>query len=149
MISEERITKTILKWLVSNSWEILCFDFPQSGTGRFLHPNAGAEKNLGSINPDIVAVKDSSCVFFENKNRYDYSDHEKVRMMRETTEYSNDIEVLLDGRPIQSIFYGIGYPQKCYQTETDHTRNMTDFIIGVSSQNEVSILYNPHEIPFV
>ena len=45
MMREEHVTKATLKWLLANGWEIVCFDFPQSGTGRFLHPNnAESEK---------------------------------------------------------------------------------------------------------
>ena len=38
-MTEESVTKSILKWLMQNNWIIVCFDFPQSGTGHFLHPN--------------------------------------------------------------------------------------------------------------
>ena len=40
-MKEEQVTKAVLKWLIANKWEIVCFDFPQSGTGRILHPNGG------------------------------------------------------------------------------------------------------------
>jgi hypothetical protein len=32
-ITEEQVTKAILDWLEANDWKIICFDFPQSGTG--------------------------------------------------------------------------------------------------------------------
>ena len=38
-------------------WYIVCFDFPQSGTGILIHPDSGrSEKNKGSINPDIPSL---------------------------------------------------------------------------------------------
>lgn len=40
-MNEEKVTKCLLKWLIDNGWEIVCYDFPQSGTGRLLHPNKG------------------------------------------------------------------------------------------------------------
>ena len=67
-MTEEQVTKSLLKWLSDHQWEIICFDFPQSGTGRFLHPNGDTNKNKDTINPDIVAVKDNICLFFENKD---------------------------------------------------------------------------------
>ena len=36
---EEQVTKNILDWLESNGWKIICYDFPQSGTGVLLHLN--------------------------------------------------------------------------------------------------------------
>ena len=38
-LTEEQATKAILDWLEENGWKIICFDFPQSGTGVSLHPN--------------------------------------------------------------------------------------------------------------
>ena len=66
-MKEEQVTKSVLKWLLDNKWEIICFDFPQSGTGRLLHPNSTQEKNKGAINPDIVAVRDGVCLFSPQK----------------------------------------------------------------------------------
>ena len=63
-MTEETVTKLLLEWLMNNGWEIICFDFPQSGTGRLLHPNGSTEKNKNAINPDIVAVRNGTCVFF-------------------------------------------------------------------------------------
>ena len=76
-MQEEQVTKSILKWLIENGWNIVCFDFPQSGTGHFLHPNGTNHKNKDSINPDIVAVKGNTCLFFENKARFYYPDYQK------------------------------------------------------------------------
>ena len=68
---EENVTKNILQWLQINKWEIICFDFPQSGTGVLLHLNDinRTEKNKGGIIPDIIAVKNGIAVFFENKDK--------------------------------------------------------------------------------
>ena len=38
-MTEEQVTKALLQHLTDNGWHIVCFDFPQSGTGRVLHPN--------------------------------------------------------------------------------------------------------------
>ena len=52
---EEQVTKNILDWLEGNGWKIICYDFPQSGTGVLLHLNNSnrTEKNKGGIIPDI------------------------------------------------------------------------------------------------
>ena len=89
MMKEEQVTKALLKWLIDNNWKIICFDFPQSGTGRVLHPNnANDEKNKDSIIPDIVAVKDEVCVFFENKDRFYYPDYKKQHSLIISDDYS-------------------------------------------------------------
>lgn len=44
-MTEEQVTKALLQYLTDNGWHIVCFDFPQSGTGKVLHPNnADGEK---------------------------------------------------------------------------------------------------------
>ena len=64
-MTEENVTKKLLGWLQDNGWDIVCYDFPQSGTGIFLHPNDTLEKNKDSINPDIVAVKEKNVYFLK------------------------------------------------------------------------------------
>ena len=36
---EEFVTINIIKWLKNYNWDIVCYDFPQSGTGVMIHPN--------------------------------------------------------------------------------------------------------------
>lgn len=36
---EENVTKKIIKYLKKNEWEIISFDFPQSGTGIMILPD--------------------------------------------------------------------------------------------------------------
>ena len=74
-MTEEEITKSILKWLIENNWEIICFDFPKSGTGIFLHPNGSSNKNKDSINIDIIAIKNGISLFFENKDRFSFPEY--------------------------------------------------------------------------
>ena len=56
-IREEEATKFLLKWLITKGWEIVASDYPQSGTGKALHPNDTDDKTLGIIIPDIIAIK--------------------------------------------------------------------------------------------
>lgn len=140
-MTEEQVTKTILGWLLKEGWEIVCYDFPQSGTGVFLHPNGSTEKNKDTINPDIVAVKNGICVFFENKSYFYYPDFEKVDMLRNTSDYSEAISNLLRNYQINSIQYGIGYPSAVHKKKAKESVYMTDFIIGVSESREIEFLY--------
>lgn len=62
MMSEEQVTKLILEWLLNKKWNIIAFDFPQSGTGIYLHPNdQSSEKNDRSINILLLLRTRSAC----------------------------------------------------------------------------------------
>ena len=143
---EEDVTKAIIHWLTENRWKIVCFDFPQSGTGIFLHPNnEGAEKNKNSINPDIVAVRDSVCVFFENKDRFYFPDYEKINRLIVNNNYSNAIDELLSEYSIDYIYYGIGLPIEKHKKKSQQSSNLVDFIIGVSEDKDISVLYEAYK----
>lgn len=140
-MTEEQVTKKILSWLIDKGWRIVCFDFPQSGTGRFLHPNNTAEKNKKAINPDIVAVKGYNCLFFENKGYFYFPDFQKVNELRHTDDYSDSIDMLLKDYKIKNILYGIGYPASAHKKKAKESLDMVDFIIGVGECDEIVILY--------
>lgn len=145
---EEHVTKALLKWLIDNSWEIICFDFPQSGTGRLLHPNGACEKNKGAINPDIVAVRDNVCLFFENKDHFYLPDYEKVHDLIVDNQYTDAIAVLLSGYKVVDFYYGIGLPTNKHKSKSKESAELVDFILGVSEDNSIATLYNPKGISF-
>jgi len=110
-LTEEKITKSIISWLEKNGWEIVCFDFPQSGTGKVLHSNNRAGlKNKDSIIPDIIAIKDGVVVFFENKDRFSLSDFQKLENIKKENNYSDSLSQLLLSYEYTSIYYGAGFP---------------------------------------
>lgn len=145
---EEQVTKAILKWLLDNYWEIVCFDFPQSGTGRLLHPNGENDKNKGAINPDIVAVRNGVCLFFENKDRFYFPDYEKVNNLIVDNDYTDDIAQLLAGRSVDMFFYGVGLPTNKHNKSSKDAAHLVDFIVGVNTDKSISILENPKAICF-
>ena len=147
-MTEEQVTKAILKWLIENKWKIICFDFPQSGTGRLLHPNGVNEKNKGAINPDVVAVRNKVCLFFENKDRFYYPDYEKVNDLITNNDYSEATERLLTAHPADTFFYGIGLPTSKHGKASREAARLVDFIVGVEENKEVGVLYNPRSIIF-
>jgi hypothetical protein len=141
---EEKVTITILKWLQNNGWKIICFDFPQSGTGVSLHPNQDLRektKNKGAIIPDIVANKDKISLFFENKDRFVLSDFQKINIIKTGEEYSNSISELLKNHPTDELYYGIGLPYSTtIEKKLKEHEYLVDFVISVSSDLEVAIL---------
>ncbi len=147
MMREEQVTKAILKWLTENYWQIVCFDFPQSGTGILLHPNsAQSEKNKDGFIPDIVAVKDSTSLFFENKDRFYYPDYQKINNLIVSDEYSIAINELLGPYHVNEIYYGIGLPTNKHSKRSDESKHLVDFILGVNGTFSIDILYNNRNI---
>lgn len=145
-MTEERVTKAILKYLIQNNWKIICFDFPQSGTGKYIHPNASCSQNLDAIIPDVVAYKNNICLFFENKNRYDYNDFVKINNLITQNDYSERISSLLKDYKIDTIYYGIGFPASSFKTRAINNSNLVDFILGVNQDFSIQFCINNHNI---
>jgi len=133
-MTEEQVTKEILSWLIHNKWKIITFDFPQSGTGKYLHPNKIARenqtKNLKAFIPDIVAVKEGKALFFENKNRFFLDDFKKLHDIKTINNYSEAISKLLISYSITNIFYGIGaIKNKVFLNKASEYYPLVDFIV--------------------
>jgi hypothetical protein len=148
-ITEEQVTKDILNWLESNGWQIITFDFPQSGTGYSLHPNEllRTTKNKGAFIPDIVAIKNETVLFFENKDRFVLSDFLKVEELKSTQDYTSSIEKLLKEFSYSKIFYGVGlaHSDKTEQ-KTNENLEKVDFVIYLHLDNSISVTFDNHEI---
>lgn len=143
-LTEERVTKSLIKWLIVNNWTIISFDYPQSGTGRALHPNEEVSKTEGIIIPDIVAHKGDKVIFFENKNRFVLADYEKVENLRLNNNYSRSIRLLTSHYPHKSILYGIGQPYKVdWNKKAIKNSGMVDFVVAVNADGTVIVLYDP------
>ena len=147
IMREEKVTINIIKWLESNGWEIICYDYPQSGTGIMIHPDSSVNENIkkkneGAIIPDIIAVRNSISVFFENKDRFVLSDFDKIIKIKQSGLYNEGLNSLLKGYNIQHIYYGIGLPD----TNKDILKSMKnlddiDFLISTNENGDVYIKY--------
>ena len=148
-ITEEQVTKSLLDWLELNGWEVICFDFPQSGTGVSLHPNENIRtgKNKGALIPDIVAIKNDIVVFFENKDRFVLSDFFKVQELRQNNDYSCSIEKLLASYKYSHIFYGVGlvYSVNASKRAVENI-DKVDFMIFYHEDKSVQIFYDPSKM---
>lgn len=142
---EENVTKNILQWLQNNNWKIICFDFPQSGTGVLLHLNNSnrTEKNKGGIIPDIIAVKNDIAVFFENKDRFYQPDFDKLFEIKTELNYSDSLDLLLSDHNISSILYGIGISDIKKEIEKCILNiDKVDFLMSTNKKKEVTIHYD-------
>ena len=149
IMREERITINILNWLEENSWQIICYDFPQSGTGILLHPNGDnrTEKNKGGIIPDIIAVKDNIALFFENKDRFYQPDFDKLFEIKTENNFSDSLNQLLSEFNISKIVYGIGLPEVKKHLEKSKTQlDKIDFLITINDKKNVVIHYDIEKV---
>ena len=144
---EESVTKKIIKYLKKNNWEIIAFDFPQSGTGVMILPdNNTSSKNKESIIPDIIAYKNKTCVFFENKDRFVKSDFDKVNDLIQNNKYINNINKFLSKYELKNIYYGIGLP---YYVKTDNIlehSQLVDFVLKISEDESVEKVIDKYNI---
>ena len=149
-MKEERVTINILNWLESNGWKIICYDFPQSGTGILLHPNSDENrtaKNKGGIIPDILATKNSVALFFENKDRFVLSDFEKIKEIKTLGNYSNSLNSLLSKFNVTTIYYGIGIPEvERHINKSLENIEGIDFLISTNDNGEVQINFDENDI---
>lgn len=138
IMKEEDVTKSIIKFLIDNGWKIICYDFPQSGTGRVLHPNNQSNKTLGAIIPDIVAIKNGIVLDFENKDRFVLSDFEKINTLRLSSNYSESWNQLLSGFEYSKIYYGIGMPMnEANYSKAEANIVKVDFIVYLNEDGSV------------
>lgn len=146
---EENVTKNILQWLQNNNWKIVCFDFPQSGTGVLLHLNNvnRTEKNKGGIIPDIIAVKNNVALYFENKDRFYQPDFDKLFEIKTELNYSDSLDLLLSDHNIKTILYGIGIAAIDKEIEKCKLNlGKIDFLISTNEKKEVNIDYDVNGI---
>lgn len=131
-LKEEKVTIALMRWLVSKGWEILCYDFPQSGTGKVIHPNGHSSKTDGVIIPDIIAIKANKAVYFENKNRFVLEDFHKINNIKTSGNYSEGLTALIGDR---MLYYGIGIPSsKNILSIINDYSDLTDFIISTDGE---------------
>ena len=146
-MSEEGVTKNILKYLKNNNWNIYSYDFPQSGTGIMIKKdNEKNNKNRDSIIPDIIAIKNNICIFFENKDRIVIADFKKINRLIIDNEYQNNINKLLSNFKIKNYYYGIGLPDDIKLDKLKTLLDLTDFIILVDKNNNIEIFYDKYKL---
>ena len=134
LVTEEKVTKTVMQFLIDHSWDILCFDFPQSGTGKQLHPNGAKSKTEGIWVPDIVAYRDKVLLCFEDKDHYEQKDVIKLNEIKKTNRYSDALSDLTSGRDYDEVIYGIALPWSKYREgRANKALKLIDFAILLKS----------------
>ena len=86
-MSEEAVTKATISFLKQLNWDVLDYDFPGSGTGRNFHIGSLEDyKNRRRVIPDIIAYKEGTILWFENKNKETLSDYKKIFSLSQERE---------------------------------------------------------------
>lgn len=144
---EEDVTKKLIRYLKNNEWEIISFDFPQSGTGIMILPdNNISSKNKEAIIPDIIAYKNKVCVFFENKDKLVRSDFEKTNNLICDNKYTKNINKILVRYEVKNIYYGIGLP---YNVKTENIKKysqLVDFVLKIYENETIEKVIDKYNI---
>lgn len=144
---EEDVTKKLIRYLKNNEWEIISFDFPQSGTGIMILPdNNISSKNKEAIIPDIIAYKNKICIFFENKDKLVRSDFEKTNNLICDNKYTKNINKILVRYEVKNIYYGIGLP---YNVKTENIKKhsqLVDFVLKIYENETIEKVIDKYNI---
>lgn len=137
-LKEEKITLSVRAWLINNGWEIKAFDFPQSGTGKVIHPD---KNHVPVIIPDIIATKNSNILIIESKDRYLKSDIEKLITGKKFHSYDKSIKSFVQNDRA-TIYWGAAGPNtEIYKKCLESHKYEIDFSILVNLQ-EISVFYS-------
>lgn len=145
-MTEEFVTKSILRYLIDRGWQIIAFDFPQSGTGRSLHPNGSTSKNEGVLIPDIVAIKGNVCLYLENKDHYYKPDFVKVYEVISKRQYSDAFSSLLGRADGIDMYGGIGLPVSSLSAVADVDKGLVNVIFDVNDDGVAHVAYCDFEM---
>lgn len=134
-MEEAFVTLSIIDYLEKYGWEIISYDYPQSGTGIMLKLSE-SEKNKGGIIPDIIAYKNNTLIVMENKNRYSYNDFIKINEMKISRAYEQILSGL-SSKYIRNFYYGIGLPDKSCKRGCEQNKDKIDFLFKVNEDGKI------------
>lgn len=145
-IAEEQITRHAMAWMRGLRFDIVSFDYPGSGTGTPLHPDPELRttKNAGVIIPDIVAARQASLLFFENKVRFSRSDVDGLLNLK-SGRYSKAISGLLAERDQECLpLVGMAlWDVPLNRARLLGVRDEIDFAVVINEGGDVEVLYAP------
>lgn len=130
---EETITIKFVRYLRYRGWNIISYDFPQSGTGLELHPDNETDKTKGIYIPDVIAYKDGIGIVTENKVDYDEYDIQKLANLKYGYEYDRALNQIFNGYNLKKILYGV----VLNKTNSNYSK-----LLKISDLIDFAILYN-------
>lgn len=146
-MNEEFVTMSLIKSLKELNYDIISYDFPQSGTGMILKPNGMSGKNKGSIIPDVIANNKDFCIILENKDRFYENDFFKLNLLRDTNQFSDALSELKKKLAVNHFRYGIGIPNIENEIKKSlKKRHLVDFIYVVNPDRTVTKVYGDFKL---
>jgi len=143
---EESVTKAVICFLKQREWEILDYDFPGSGTGRNFHVGSKEDlKKRKRVIPDIIAYKNDTILWFENKDKDTIGDYKKVFSL--SSEHRNllkQINQVYSDKSANNLFFAIAFSGESKYLEKATEYNIST-ILQVKSPlpaTEVNILFD-------
>jgi len=147
-LTEELLTKFLIKYLKEMDFTIFSYDFPQSGTGYCMRPNTHdiKHKNINFWIPDIIATKEQKLLLFENKDHYSLSDINKLQYMLENNTHTEAIAKLKSKTNTLVHYILLGYPLQFFHKETSLSKHI-DAELGCDlTEGTICIKENGEEI---
>lgn len=140
-LTEEKITKFLIKYLKLKGFKIFAYDFPQSGTGYVLRPNSSdiKHKNINFWIPDIIAIKNKDLYVFENKDHFSLSDIKKIQTIFHDESHSEAIDKLLSKTRTINIFTMLAFPISHFNETTQLDKYISAEVGCDVLKNEVQV----------
>ena len=147
---EESVTKSVIFFLKQHEWEILDYDFPGSGTGRSFHIGTKEDlKKRKRVIPDIIAYKNKTILWVENKEKDTISDYKKIySLFQESPNLIKQICHSYSDKPIDNLFFAISFSEKSRYLEKAAKYNVNCILQIISSfpEPEIKILFDQFAI---
>lgn len=138
-MNEEFVTDNLIDYLRERGWDILSFDYPESGTGVVLHLNSkeNHSKNQNSIIPDIIANKEEKLLVMENKTYYSRKDLDKLNKVKDGG-LEDSLKRNFPKTNWETVITGVGCPKSMDDLERLKDSNL-DYVAEVDQEGNSEI----------
>ena len=150
MMTEEFVTLSAMRWLEDTGWEIIAYEYPQSGTGVLIRPDDAVDRTKEAVTPDILAYDRAhgAGLYFENKVAFSLADFRKIQMLRTATRYRRALSRLFPYGLPSRMGYGVAFLDLAANLgRARKYLQMVDFIIAVAASGSVRVIFVQPEVP--
>ena len=144
---EESVTKAVIFFLKQHKWEILDYDFPGSGTGRNFRIGSDEDfKKRKRVIPDIIAYKNNTILWFENKDRDTIADYKKVfSLSLERKNLLEQINQVYPDKLASNLFFAIAHfgESKYLKKVTEYNISTILQVVSPLPTPQINILFDP------
>lgn len=144
VLSEELVTKALLKHLLENGWKILAYDFPQSGTGvpiSLVSSKVNSFKNKETVIPDVIAINGNRLLISENKSVDTLGDYQKLFLLSNNAVFKKNLIKKFDLDQNIDFLYSIAFSGSFKNKDKLLKYNFLKAIISVNSILNINFEY--------